>query len=101
MMLPTKSEKRSATGAAMAPPFPAMTPAQNRIAPATPSRITGGTGSGSVNAHQNARPIALETTEANTGGQLTVWLSRIARGSHLRPIPLTRQQGGTDIQRRG
>src|SRR5438552_14059597 len=71
-MLARNSEKRDGRGAATAPPYPAMRPAQKRIAPATPRRITGGTGSGSVRAHQNASPIALAATDANTRGQLTV-----------------------------
>src|SRR5947209_18053638 len=69
-MLPKNSEKRSATGAASAPPRPAMRPAQKRIAPATPSKIAGGTGSGSVRAHQKPSPIALAQMAPKTRAQL-------------------------------
>src|SRR5437588_452877 len=48
-MLPMKSEKRSATGAAIAPPLPATIPVQTRIAAGTPRRIAGGTGRGAAN----------------------------------------------------
>src|SRR5216117_2865610 len=85
MRLPRKSEKRNATGAAMAPPFPAMRPAQKRIAPATPRRITGGTGSGSVNAHQNASPIALAATDANTRGSSRSHRNRACTGRASEP----------------
>ena len=72
-------------------PFPAMRPAQNGIAPATPRRITGGTGRGSVSAHQNASPIALATTDANNRGQLTSVSVPRAREAHRRATPRARQ----------
>jgi hypothetical protein len=68
-----------------------MRPAQNRIAAATASKMTGGTGSGSVNAHQNASPIALATTDAKTRGQLTVLPPPRVRGPRLRATPRTRR----------
>src|SRR5437667_9869930 len=88
-----RGEKVNSTGAGSSPPFPAMRPAQNRIAPATPRIITGGTGSGSVRAHQNASPIALAATDANTRGQLTVSPSPRVHEPRLRAIR-RRHRGG-------
>src|SRR5207302_1986913 len=98
-MLPMKSEKSSALGAAMMPPRPAISPEHTRIAPATASRMTGGTGSGSVSAHQKARPTALAAIDAKTRGQLIWWPARASgASSHRRETEIGDREDRWDVR---
>src|SRR5437762_6338915 len=60
-------ENSSPTGDATTPRRPAMSPEQKRMTAGTARRIGGGIGSGSVSAHQNARPtVDRKSTRLNS-----------------------------------